>query len=70
MDSVVRISEQFLSQTKKLREARGKEEGRGGGRKKKKKNKERFVKISYISYSKGVNLFKWAKLNGNKRKGI
>ena len=45
MDSVVRISEQFLSQTKKLREARGKEEGRGGGRKKKKKNKERLVKI-------------------------
>lgn len=43
MDSAVRISEQFLSQTKKLREAGGKEEGKQRGRKKKKK--ERLAKI-------------------------
>jgi hypothetical protein len=41
MDSAVRISEQFLSQTKKLREAGGKEEGREGGRKKKKKKQRK-----------------------------
>ena len=40
MDSAVRISEQFLSQTKKLREAGGKEGGREGPRKEKEKKKK------------------------------
>lgn len=40
MDSVVRISEQFLSQTKKLREARGKKKGGEEGGKRKKKTKK------------------------------
>lgn len=40
MDSAVRISEQFLSQTKRLREAGGKEGGREGPRKEKEKKRK------------------------------